>query len=82
MTVSDGERDEPWAMNPDNDSGRPDSPDGNPVEGGDGPVELTDEASRLDLDDDDPPLPWLQGDDDEEDLEGSGIGQTLSLIHI
>lgn len=76
--VADGERDEPWLA----------ANDGAANEGGrarddgdrDGPIELTDEAARLDLDDDDPPLPWLQGDDDDEDFEGSGLGQTIGFV--
>jgi hypothetical protein len=44
------------------------------------PVELTEEAAELDLEDDDPPLPWLQGDDDDDDLEGSGAGQLIGLV--
>jgi len=51
--------------------------DAGPMEG---PIELTDEASQLDLEDDDPPLPWLQGDEDEEEFEGQGIGQTIAIV--
>lgn len=38
------------------------------------------EPARLDLDDDEPPLPWLQGDDDDEDFEGSNTGQLVGLV--
>jgi hypothetical protein len=84
MTVSDDRREEPWMMNPDNDAGSPAAPAGDQPGDDefpeDQPVELTDEASRLDLEDDDPPLPWLQGDDDDADFEGSGIGQTIAFV--
>lgn len=72
MTGPDGERDEPWLAA--NDGGRGDEPDQGE------PIELTEEAARLDLDDDDPPLPWLQGDDDDSEFEGSGIGQTIGFV--
>lgn len=73
MPGPDGERDEPWPAANDGDGAR----DG---VGGDEPIELTDEAARLDLDDDDPPLPWLQGDDDDSEFEASGIGQTVGFV--
>jgi hypothetical protein len=44
------------------------------------PVELTEEAVELDLEDDDPPLPWLQGDDDDDEFESSGTGQLIGLV--
>lgn len=47
--------------------------------GSEEPIELTEEA-QLDLEDDDPPLPWLQGDSDENELEGTGTGQTIGFI--
>ena len=57
MTVShtgpDGEREAPWGTGQDND----------PAEE---PMDLTEEVTQLQLEDDDPPLPWLQGDDDDD----------------
>lgn len=70
MTRPDGGRDEPWLAADDGDRDR----------ARDEPIELTDEAARLDLDDDDPPLPWLQGDDDDSEFEGSGMGQTVGFV--
>jgi hypothetical protein len=79
MTVShmgpDGEQEEPWTTGQDNDVA--DKAEG---EGSDEPIELSEEATQLDLEDDDPPLPWLQGDDDDDDFEGAGIGQTLGFV--
>jgi hypothetical protein len=37
------------------------------------------ETDRLALEDDDSPLPWLQGDDEEE-FEESGAGQTIAFV--
>ena len=71
MTVShtgpDGEREAPWGTGQDND----------PAEE---PMDLTEEVTQLQLEDDDPPLPWLQGDDDDDDFEGSGFGQTIGFV--
>ena len=38
------------------------------------------ETDRLALDSDDPPLPWLQGDDDDEEFEQSAAGQTVAFV--
>lgn len=39
-----------------------------------------DEPAQLDLGDDDTRLPWLEGDDDEEEYTGYGAGQIIMLV--
>ncbi|MDE8650376.1 SPOR domain-containing protein [Novosphingobium album (ex Liu et al. 2023)] len=38
------------------------------------------EPAQLDLGDDDTRLPWLEGDDDEEEYAGYGTGQVIALV--
>ena len=58
MIGPDGQHDEPWAGGPASGSG---------AAAADDRFDPGDDAERLDLDDEDPPLPWLQGDDDDDD---------------
>jgi hypothetical protein len=55
-------------------------PDKPAESGAEEPLELSEGAAQLALEGDDPPLPWLQGDDDDSEFQGAGTGQTVGFV--